>query len=158
MWNTWVTNLSEQSLKFSFILSTRNHQQQIPDKHIIPVDSIYPWTHDFIWRQTSAFQSFTTLVSQKYLPNLQKSLHWHIENRESIEDLLREVDEDSISINNGEFQSNDVMGTFGKAFCGAFTGRCSQQYFANSRKNNFQIEKEYFVDKLIHTNPRVPSL
>ena len=123
----------------------------------IPVDCIYPWTHDFIWRQTSAFQSFPTLMSQKYAPNLRKFLHWHIENRKSIEDFLREVDEDSVSIKNGEFQSNDVVGTFGKAFkvCGAFTGRCSRRYFANSRKNNFQIEKEHFVDK--HTNPWVPS-
>ena len=27
-----------------------------------------------------------------------------------------EVDEDSVSINNGEFQSNEVVGTFGKPF------------------------------------------
>ena len=36
-----------QSIKFSFILLNRNHQQQRwdrspPDKHIIPVDCIYP--------------------------------------------------------------------------------------------------------------------
>jgi len=64
-----------------------------------------------------------------------------------------------LSINNGEFQSNDVVETFGKAFkvCGAFTGRCSRRYFANSGKNNFQIEKEHFVEKVKHTNPRVPS-
>jgi len=68
----------------------------------------------------SAFQSFPTLVSQKYAPNLRKSLRWLIENRKSIQDFLREIDEDSVSINNCEFQSNDVVGTFGKPFkvCG----------------------------------------
>ena len=30
-------------------------------------------------------------------------------------------------------------------------------YFANSRKNNLQLKKEYFVNKLKHPNPWVPS-
>ena len=155
-------NSNHSSFLSSFWIETTNSNAGtglVSDKHIIPVDCIFPWTYDFIWRQTSAFQSFPSLVSQKYSPNFRKSLHWHIENRKSIEDFLREVDEDSVSINNGEFQSNDVVRTFGKAFkvCGAFTGRCSRRYFANSRKNNFQIEKKFFVDKLKRTNPWFPS-
>lgn len=143
-----------QSHKFSFILLNRNHQQQRwdrsrPNKHTrrlhLPVNARFHMTSNVC---VSEF-------SQKYAPNLRKSLYWHIENRKSIEDFLREVDEDSVSINNGEFQSNGVVGTFGKAVkvSGAFTGRCSRRYLANSRKNNFQIEKEHFVDKLKHTNP-----
>ena len=134
-------NGNHSSFLSSFWTETANSNAGTGLVLINPVDCIYPWTHDFILK--SAFQSFPSLVSQKYSPNLRKSLHWHIENRKSIEDFLREVDEDSVSINNGEFQSNDVVGTFGKAFkvCGAFTGRCSRRYFA---KSNFQIKKKFF--------------
>ena len=50
-------------------------------------------------------------MSQKYAPNLRKSLYWHIESSKSIEDFLREVDEDLV-IYDGEFQSKDRRGNF----------------------------------------------
>ena len=90
-------------------------------------------------------------MSQKYSPNLRKCLHWHIENRKSIEDFLRAVDEDSVSINNGEFQSNDVVGTFGKAFksrVDAVDGILQTQ-----ERTIFKSKRNFFVDKLKHTNP-----
>ena len=103
-----TNNLKKHSTAITQVLN-RNQQQQRksrPDKQ----------TRRLHLLTSNVCASEYTLVSQKYASNFRKSLHWHIENRKSIEDFLREVDEDSVSINNGEFQSKDVVGTFGKPF------------------------------------------
>ena len=183
MWNTYRSKVpvvyvydtykefenktQRQSLKLSFILLNRNHQQQRwdrspPDKHIIPIDCIYlPVNAQFHMKSNVCVSEFSypseSKVCSKFvkIPSL---AYWEVQKHRGIPQRSRW----RFCINkylNGKFQSDDVVGTFGKAFkvYGAFTGRCSGRYFANSRKNNFQIENEYFVDKLKHTNPWVPS-
>ena len=152
-----LTKNFKTKLKFSFILLNRNHQQQCwdrspPDKHIIPIDFIYlPVNAQFHMKSNVCVSEFSYPSESKVCSKFAKipSLaYWELEKHRGIPQRSR-----------WRFCINKAVGTFGKAFkvYGAFTGRCSGRYFGNSRKNNFQIENEYFVDKLKHTNPCVPS-
>ena len=125
------------------------------------VDCIYPWTHSHktCFHMTSNvcvsgvnLWSFPTLMwssldscslssQSKCAPNLRKSLHWHIESRKSIEDFLREVDEDLLNMT-VNYKATTVVGTshlgrktskshsfeviWKHVLCtSAFTGRCN---------------------------------
>ena len=125
LWELRISTLWDKACRKWWSVSTTN--QHYHDT----VDCIYPWTHSYktcfhmtsnIYVSGIKLWSFPTLMwssldirslssQSKCVPNLRKSLHWHIESRKSIKDLLREVDEDLV-IYDGELQSNDRPGNF----------------------------------------------